>query len=115
LTNGLAKKGRHVIDVAPQYASAISKNANCQMVVPLTLASREVPVMVGSRLGLPESRISDAACLKRVDVPEIFSTYSKSPRSRWPRSTKSAQMVFAFAACFWDAGYGLSGPVRQVG
>ena len=51
----LPRKGRQSVGVAPQYASALGKNANCQTLVSLTLASREVPVMVGLRLLLPES------------------------------------------------------------
>jgi SRSO17 transposase len=37
------KKGRASVGVAPPYASALGKNANCQALVSLTLASREVP------------------------------------------------------------------------
>jgi len=51
----LPKKGERSVGVAPQYASALGKNANCQTLVSLTLASGEVPVMVGLRLFLPES------------------------------------------------------------
>ena len=50
----LPKKGEHSVGVAPQYASALGKTANCQTMVSLTLASREVPVMVGMRLFLPD-------------------------------------------------------------
>jgi SRSO17 transposase len=50
----LPKKGEHSVGVAPQYASSLGKTANCQSLVSLTLASREVPVMVGLRLFLPE-------------------------------------------------------------
>src|SRR5512133_3734190 len=55
----LPKKGKHSVGVAPQYASALGKNANCQTLVSLTLARGEVPVMVALRLCLPESWTGD--------------------------------------------------------
>jgi SRSO17 transposase len=51
----LPKKGLHSVGVAPQYASSLEKTADCQTLVWVTLASREVPLMVGLRLFLPES------------------------------------------------------------
>lgn len=41
----LPKKGRNSVGVAPQHAAALGKNANCQTLLSLTLASREVPVI----------------------------------------------------------------------
>src|SRR3712207_8023179 len=49
----------HSVGVAPQYASALGKNANCQTLVSLTLARREVPVLIALRLFLPESWTGD--------------------------------------------------------
>src|SRR5260370_36740155 len=43
----LPKKGTHSVGVAPQYASALGKTANCQTLVSLTLARGEVPVTPG--------------------------------------------------------------------
>ncbi len=43
----LPKKGCYSVGVAPQYSSALGKTANFQSLVSVTLASREVPVMVG--------------------------------------------------------------------
>ena len=65
----LPKKGRASVSVAPQYASSQGKTANCQSLVSVTLASREVPVMVGLRLFLPESWTDDPARMKRAWVP----------------------------------------------
>jgi SRSO17 transposase len=75
----LPKKGRHSVGVAPQYASALGKNANCQTLVSLTLACGEVPVMVGLRLFLPESWTSDPARLDRAAMPQDYRDYRTKP------------------------------------
>ena len=62
----LPKKGEHSVGVAPQYASSLGKTANCQSLVSLTLASREVPVMVGLRLFLPENWTDDPERMARA-------------------------------------------------
>src|SRR6476646_3655662 len=66
----IPKKGTHSVGVAPQYASALGKTANCQSLVSLTLASCEVPVMVGLRLFLPESWTDDPKRMAGARVPE---------------------------------------------
>ena len=75
----LPKKGMHSVGVAPQYASTLGKNANCQTLVSLTLASREVPVMVGLRLFLPESWTSDPTRLDHAGVPLDCRDYRTKP------------------------------------
>ena len=65
----LPKKGRHSVGVAPQYASSLGKTANSQSLVSVTLASGEVPVMVGLRLFLPESWTSDPERMTRARIP----------------------------------------------
>ena len=50
----IPKKGTHSVGVAPQYASALGKTANCQSLVSLTLARGEVPVMLALRLCPPQ-------------------------------------------------------------
>lgn len=66
----LPKKGKSSVGVAPQYAGALGKNANCQTLVSLTLARQEVPVMIGLRLFLPESWTGDPVRLERAKVPD---------------------------------------------
>ena len=75
----LPKKGQHSVGVAPQYASALGKNANCQTLVSLTMASGEVPVMVGLRLFLPEIWTSDPTRLARAGVPEDRRAHRTKP------------------------------------
>ena len=67
----LPKKGQHSVGVAPQYASALGKTSNGQSLVSVTLASREVPVMVGLRLFLPETWTNDPERMRRARVPVI--------------------------------------------
>src|SRR5690349_21973773 len=73
------KKGKHSVGVAPQYASALGKNANCQTLVSVTLARGEVPVMVGLRLFLPESWTSDPTRMDRARVPADRRTFRNKP------------------------------------
>ena len=110
----LPKKGTHSVGVAPQYASALGKNANCQTLVSLTLASREVPAMVGLRLFLPESWTGDEARLARTGVPENRRTYRTKPKIAIEEIDRLRAAGVRFGCVLADAGYGLSAPFRQA-
>lgn len=110
----LPKKGTHSVGVAPQYASALGKNANCQTLVSLTLASREVPAMVGLRLFLPESWTGDEARLARTGVPERRRTYRTKPEIAIEEIDRLRAAGVRFGCVLADAGYGLSAPFRQA-
>jgi SRSO17 transposase len=109
----LPKKGRHSVGVAPQYASSLGKNANCQTLVSVTLASREVPVMVGLRLFLPESWTSDTVRLDRARVPEELRPYRTKPEIALAEIDRVRAAGVRFGCVLADAGYGLSAPFRQ--
>jgi SRSO17 transposase len=96
----LPKKGEHSVGVAPQYASALGKNANCQTLVSLTLASGEVPVTVGLRLFLPESWTSDLARLRRAGAPEDHRVYRTKPEIALQEIDRVRAGGFALAA-YW--------------
>jgi SRSO17 transposase len=64
------KKGRLSVGVARQYCGQLGKRANCQALVSLTLAGREVPIPVGLRLFLPEEWTADPARCVAAGVPE---------------------------------------------
>lgn len=109
----LPKKGRSSVGVAPQYAGALGKNANCQTLVSLTLARAEVPVMVGLRLFLPESWISDPARLERTRVPDDRREYRTKPEIALAEIDRVRAAGVRFGCVLADAGYGLSAPFRQ--
>jgi len=109
----LPKKGKHSVGVAPQYASALGKNANCQTLVSLTLARGEVPVMVALRLFLPESWISDRKRLERAGVPADYRTPRTKPEIALAEVDRVLAAGVRFGCVVADAGYGLSAPFRQ--
>lgn len=110
----LPKKGKASVGVAPQYATALGKNANCQTLVSVTLASGEVPVMLGLRLFLPESWTSDAARMARAGVPEAFRAYRTKPDIAIEEIDRIIAAGVRFGCVLADAGYGLSAPFRQA-
>ena len=110
----LPKKGAHSVGVAPQYASALGKTANCQTLVSLTLARGEVPVMVGLRLFLPQIWIDDPVRLERAGVPaDHRSTRSKSEIALAELDRLIGAGV-RFGTVLADAGYGMSAEFRRA-
>src|SRR6202451_4027071 len=109
----LPKKGSHSVGVAPQYASALGKTANCQTLVSLTLARDEVPVMIGLRLFLAESWTGDADRMTKARVPEDRRIARTKPEIALAEIDRIRAAGVRFAAVLADAGYGLSAPFRQ--
>ena len=110
----LPKKGSASVGVAPQYASALGKQAICQTMVSLTLARGEVPVMVGLRLFLPESWTADPDRLRRAGVPAAFQASMSKPAIAIEEIDRLRAVGLRFGAVLADAGYGLSAPFRQA-
>src|SRR6266403_427749 len=110
----LPKKGNASVGVAPQYASALGKNANCQTLVSVTLASGEVPAMLGLRLLLPESWTSDPTRMNRAGVPEQHRLPKSKPEMAIEEIDRIIVAGVRFGCVLADAGYGLSAPFRQA-
>ena len=109
----LPKKGKHSVGVAPQYATSLGKNANCQTLVSTTLAQGEVPVMVGLRLFLPESWTSDPARMSKARVPGEHQVYKTKLEIALEEIDRVRAAGVRFGCVLADAGYGLSAPFRQ--
>jgi SRSO17 transposase len=107
------KKGKHSVGVGAQYASALGKNANCQVLVSLTLARGEVPVMVALRLFLPENWTSDPVRLRRTGVPIEYRVARTKPEIALAEIDRMISAGVRFGCVLADAGYGMSAPFRQ--
>lgn len=110
----LPKKGTTSVGVAPQYATVLGKNANCQTLVSLTLASGEVPVPIALRLFLPESWTVDGARLDKAGVPSECRTFRSKPEIAVEEIDRVRAAGVRVGCVLADAGYGRSAPFRQA-
>ena len=98
--------------VASQYLSTQGKTGSCQALVSLTLARREVPILVGLRLFLPAVWTDDAARMERAGVPEM----AQAPRTKPEIALDEVDRVRAagtrFGLVLADTGYGCSATFR---
>jgi SRSO17 transposase len=109
----LPKKGSSSVGVAPQYATVLGKNANCQTLVSLTLASGEVPVPIALRLFLPESWTADTMRLDKAGVPPERRTFHSKPEIALEEIDRVRAAGVRFGVVLTDAGYGASALFRQ--
>jgi SRSO17 transposase len=110
----LPKKGSHSVGVAPQYASSLGKTSNCQSLVSVTLASREVPVMVGLRLFLPEGWTADPERMAKAGVPKVRRAALTKPEIAIEEIDRIIALGARFGCVLADSGYGSSGSFRQA-
>src|SRR5207237_10557601 len=101
----LPKKGKRSVGVAPQYASALGKTCNCQSLVSMTLASREVPVMVGLRLFLPEIWTDDPERMTRAQVPKDRQAALSKPEIAIEEIDRIIALAVRLGCVLADAGY----------
>src|SRR5919199_1879463 len=109
----LPKKGTLSVGVARQYCGQLGKQANCQALVSLTLAGREVPVPVGLRLFLPEEWTSDAERCAAAGVPEDEVVARTKGAIALAELDRLIAAGVRFGLTLADAGHGASAAFRQ--
>ena len=109
----LPKKGTLSVGVARQYCGQLGKRANCQALVSLTLAGREVPIPLGLRLFLPQEWTDDLPRCAAAGVPdEAVIARSKGAIALAEVDRLRAAGV-RFGTVLADAGYGASAAFRH--
>src|SRR5215216_7977622 len=109
----LPKKGTLSVGVARQYCGQLGKRANCQALVSLTLADREVPIPVGLRLFLPQEWTSDPARCAAAGVPEEAVIARGKGAIALAEVDRLRVAVVRFGTVLADAGYGASAAFRH--
>ncbi len=71
------KHGRHSVGVHHQYCGQLGKQANCQVVVTLSIANHNASLPIAYRLYLPQEWAEDAARRKKARIPKAISFKSK--------------------------------------
>jgi SRSO17 transposase len=109
----LPKKGTLSVGVARQYCGQLGKQANCQALVSLTLAGREVPLPVGLRLFLPEAWIKDPERCAAAGVPEAAIVARSKGEIALAELDRLRTAGVRFGLVLADAGYGASAAFRH--
>jgi len=110
----LPKKGRCSVGVAHQYSGALGKMTNCQTLVSLTVARREVPVCLALRLFLPQEWTEDAARCAKVGVPPERSQHRTKGQIAIEELDRVLKAGVQFGVVLADAGYGMSADFRKA-
>jgi SRSO17 transposase len=109
----LPKKGTLSVGVARQYCGQLGKRANCQALVSLTLAGREVPVPVGLRLFLPEEWTADPERCAAAGIPEAEVAARAKGEIALAELDRLMVAGVRFGLTLADAGYGASAAFRH--
>ncbi len=109
----LPKKGKHSVGVARQYCGALGKQANCQVLVSLTLAQGEVPVPLGLRLFLPDAWVKDPERCAAAGVPEEHRRVLAKTAIALAEIDRVIAAGARFDRVLADAGYGMGAAFRQ--
>ena len=109
----LPKKGTLSVGVARQYCGQLGKRANCQALVSLTLAAREVPIPLGLRLFLPQAWTDDPARCAAAGVPDEAVIARGKGAIALAELDRLRVAGVRFGMVLADAGYGASAGFRH--
>jgi len=109
----LPKKGTLSVGVVRQYCGQLGKQANCQALISLTLAGRDVPVPVGLRLFLPEEWTRDPERCAAAGVPDGEMVARTKGKIALAELDRLVDADVRFGVVLADAGYGASAAFRQ--
>ena len=99
------KQGSHSVGVHHQYCGQLGKQANCQVVVTLSIANHHASLPIAYRLYLPQVWAEDAARRKKAHVPEAIAFKTK-PQIALDQIRAALAAGVAHGVLLMDASYG---------
>jgi SRSO17 transposase len=105
------KQGTHSVGVHHQYCGQLGKQANCQVVVTLSIANHHASLPIAYRLYLPQEWVEDAARRRKAHVPEAIGFKTK-PQIALEQIRGACAAGVAGGVVLMDASYGSNTALR---
>jgi SRSO17 transposase len=105
------KQGKHSVGVHHQYCGQLGKQANCQVVVTLSVANHHASLPIAYRLYLPQEWVEDAARRKKARIPEEV-TFKTKPEIALDQIRAAFAAGVAPGVVLMDASYGSNSDLR---
>jgi SRSO17 transposase len=105
------KQGTHSVGVHHQYCGQLGKQANCQVVVTLSIANHHASLPIAYRLYLPQEWVEDAARRNKAHVPEEIAFKTK-PQIALEQLRFACTAGVARGVVLMDASYGSNTALR---
>src|SRR5438552_3286312 len=105
------KQGTHSVGVHHQYCGQLGKQANCQVVVTLSIANHDASLPIAYRLYLPQAWAKDAARRKKAHVPKEI-RFKTKPQIALEQIRAACAASVARGVVLMDASYGSNTALR---
>ena len=105
------KYGSHSVGVQHQYCGQLGKQANCQVVVTLSIANHHASLPIAYRLYLPKKWAEDAAGRKKAHIPKAI-TFKTKPQIALEQIRDACAAGVPRGVVLTDASYGSNSVFR---
>ena len=105
------KHGSHSVGVHHQYCGQLGKQANCQVVVTLSIANHDASLPIAYRLYLPQEWAEDAVRRKKARIPKAI-TFKTKPQIALEQMRNACAAGVPRGVVLLDASYGSNSALR---
>jgi SRSO17 transposase len=105
------KQGKHSVGVQHQYCGQLGKQANCQVVVTLSIANHHASLPIAYRLYLPEEWAKDRGRRKEAHVPKEI-RFKTKPQIALDQLRAARAAGVPCGVVLMDASYGSNADLR---